>query len=139
MAGRELRRDSYQLCGVCEEDVQMNDSAGIKEHVEALCRQLDPKRVTALANLLREPKLTERMSEFIRAGWVTQEVEFLDAEWRSGEVLARFDSWEVVTNQRAIDRADLRARYRPESWTRLDTWEAQFPRINNQIIGRISG
>ncbi len=107
----------------------MNRQAEIREHVEALSQLLDARRATALANLVREPRPLERIVDFIRAGWVTEEVEFLDAEMNRDEVIVTFDSWEVVTDRRTIDRADLRVRYRPRNFTRLDAWESRFPKI----------
>jgi hypothetical protein len=66
---------------------------------------------------------------FCADGWAIDEVEFLAREVRPGEVVKKWDLWSVTTNDRVIDRGELRSKNRPGSWTRVDTWEASFPRI----------
>jgi hypothetical protein len=90
---------------------------------------LGAQRATALYNVLREPTVMERARLFCAAGWSLPEVEFLDREVRPGEVIKLWDVWSVTTSERVIDRGELRSRYRPGSWTRVDTWEGSFPAI----------
>ncbi len=96
---------------------------------EALVANLDRKRATALINLLRERTAMERANEFCAIGWVMPEVEFLQAEIARDEAIKSVDVWTVTTDLRVIDRIELRGKYRPRTWTREDTWLAQFPRL----------
>ena len=91
---------------------------------------LGPPRVTALHKALREPTVKDLALAICAAGWSMREVEDLLArEVRPGEALKRWDAWSVTTDKRVIDRGELRSKYRPGSWTRVDTWEASFPPI----------
>jgi hypothetical protein len=90
---------------------------------------LGGKRAAALYHALREPTVMELAPAFCNAGWVTSEVEFLAREVRPDESIKSWDAWSVTTSERVIDRGELRSKYRPGSWTRIDTWEASFPRI----------
>jgi hypothetical protein len=62
-------------------------------------------------------------------GWNGLERESLEVELGADEGILSCSQWEVVTNERVIDRAALQDRLRPGSWTRKDTWLAQFPEI----------
>jgi len=86
-------------------------------------------RATELARVLREPTVMELAPAFCNAGWVTSELEFLARELRLDESIKSWDSWSVTTSERVIDRSELRSKYRPGSWTRIDTWLAQFSRM----------
>jgi len=110
----------------------------IKKAIELLRRSaisaelteiLGGKRATELANVLREPTVMELAPALHAAGWATDEIEFLAREMRPGEALKKWDVWSVTTSERVIDRAVLRSKHRPGSWTRVDTWEASFPPI----------
>ena len=90
---------------------------------------LGGKRAVALYQALREPTVMELASAFCADGWVMDEVEFLAREVRPNEVVKTWDVWSVTTSERVVDRGELRSRHRPGSWTRVDTWEASFPRI----------
>ncbi len=67
------------------------------------------------------------------AGWNGLEQEALAAQLKVGETLASFDAWRAITSTgRIIDRQELREKYRPDSWTRIDDWPAQFPPIPDE-------
>jgi hypothetical protein len=57
------------------------------------------------------------------------EVEFLAREVKPDEAVKSWDLLSVIPSERVIDRGELRSKYRPGSWTRVDTWEASFLRI----------
>jgi hypothetical protein len=99
------------------------------ENSAELAEILGGRRATELARVLREPTVMELASAFCNAGWVTSEVEFLAREVRPDEAIKSWDAWSVTTRERVIDRAELRSKNRPRSWTRIDTWEASFPSI----------
>jgi hypothetical protein len=63
-------------------------------------------------------------------GWNPLERECLAAELRDETPLKSFDAHQAMTSTgRVISRQELRKNYRPGSWTRIDTWFAQFPAI----------
>lgn len=101
-------------------------SANFIDTVEGV---LDRKRATILAGLLRAMTPMENMRAFINAGWSTVEVEFLQAALEPNEDVVRFDTWSATTTRRVIDRATLRADARPCTWSRIDRWLEQFPKI----------
>jgi hypothetical protein len=96
-------------------------------NLEAVVAALDRRRATTLTQVLHEPSPMERAREFCAIGWVMPEVEFLQREMTPGETIRSFDAWGVTTNKRTIDRAALRSKSRPGTWSREDTWLAQFP------------
>lgn len=74
-------------------------------------------RVEAVASGLRQ------------LGWNALERESLEAEFGPTEGILDCSRWEIATTERIITREALRERLRPGSWTRKDTWLAQFPPI----------
>ena len=90
---------------------------------------LGVKRAAALREALHEPTVMDLAPVLCAAGWVIDEIEFLAREVKPDEAIKRWDAWSVTTSKRVIDRAELRSKNRPGSWTRVDTWEASFPRI----------
>ena len=66
-----------------------------------------------------------------RAGWISKEIEFAcGAPLEPNESLVSFTFDRVLTSSgRELFRASLRAENRPPSWSRDDTWESQFPKI----------
>jgi hypothetical protein len=94
-----------------------------------LAEILGAKRTVALYHALREPTVMDLAPALCAAGWVMDEVEFLAREVRPDEAIKSWDVWSVTTSERVTDRGELRSKNRPGSWTRVDTWEASFPRI----------
>ena len=84
-----------------------------------------------LSQPIPPPSPADEARRTVTAGWVSPEPDFLAAELRDGDTpLASFDARQATTrNGRVISRQELRERYRPASWTRTDTWFAQFPLI----------
>jgi len=85
-------------------------------------------------NMLSRPITPPSPSDEARrvlSAWGPLESEFLAAELREGDTpLASFDSHKATTKSgRVISRKELRDMYRPASWTRIDTWYAQFAEI----------
>jgi len=91
------------------------------------------KRAAALHQALREPRVKDLAPALCSVGWSTPEVDFLELEVQPGEGIKSFDVWSVTTSAgRVINRGELRSKYRPGSWTRVDTWLSQFPPIPNR-------
>ncbi len=84
-----------------------------------------------LSQPLPPPSPQDEARRTVAAGWVSPEPDFLAAELRDGDTpLQSFDARQVTTKTgRVISRKELREKYRPGSWTRIDTWHAQFPAI----------
>jgi hypothetical protein len=114
----------------CEQFLWVGDLPAVYAEVTRLQRGL-----RTIANPPRDEigELAERQSLFLRAtreaGWNSIEVELAIAA-TSGERLGAFEWNRVATSTgRVLDRAELRAKGRPITWTNDITWEAQFPRI----------
>jgi hypothetical protein len=99
---------------------------------EPLGREL--VKFSFIRNILSKPVPSPSPADEARrvlAAWGPLEADFLAAELREGDTpLANFDSHKATTKSgRVISRKELREKYRPGSWSRTDTWFAQFPEI----------
>jgi hypothetical protein len=77
------------------------------------------------------PSPEDEARRVLFAGWNSLESGFLNSELREGDTpLKSFDAHQAITKTgRVISRKDLRDMCRPASWTRVDTWYAQFAEI----------
>jgi hypothetical protein len=76
----------------------------------------------------------ERLATVLQdgAGYNGFEIEAIGLVLKPGETIGPFDSREIQIGDRVWDRAELRQRMRPQSWTNDESWNGQFPDIPNE-------
>jgi len=106
-------------------------------HKGALYSALKPVQGDAGTwKLLARPKPTTPTAEMERVKIGLANLGYNDIERDSirfllepAEVIERFDVWLITTDRRTMSRESVRPVLRPSSWTNVDTWFAQFPKI----------
>jgi hypothetical protein len=118
------------------------DGTAAITHKGALYRALKPNQGVEPGSdagtwkLLAKPKPTTPGAEMERVKLGLANLGYNDIERDSirfllepGEVIEHFDPWSISTNRRMITRESIRPLLRPASWTRIETWDSQFPKI----------
>jgi hypothetical protein len=137
----EGARNVLANAGVSEAEAATHLSnyfAGCEDVLRRLFQGELDKLARALRGVTAPPRdegkaIAARETVFARgehAGWISKEIDFAFGALAPGESLVSFTFDCTRTSEgRSLDRAALRAANRPASWSRDDTWFAQFPKI----------
>jgi hypothetical protein len=73
-----------------------------------------------------ETEIARSARTLVDHGWGSHECDALRLMLKAGERLGKIDYWKIVTSNREIGRAEVRAHNKPVTWLHPTSWEEQF-------------